>query len=97
MIPIEFDEQNGVLTKPDGMTDEQCRSLPCFRNGERVISCWQMSWKERLVALVTGKVWVSVWSGHSSPPIVLMIDTPFLSQKLPVKVDLASRGNGGKW
>ncbi len=97
MTPIEFDEQNGVLTKPDGMTDEQCCPLPCFRNGERVISRWQMTWKERFVALVTGKVWASVWSGHSSPPIALMIDTPFLNQKPPVEVDPVSRGNGVKW
>lgn len=97
MIPIEFDEQNGVLTRPDDMTDEQCCSLPCFRNGERVISRWQMTWRERFEVAFSGKIWLSVWSGRSSPPVALMIDTPFLSHGPPVKVDPASRGNGQKW
>ncbi len=77
MKPIEFDEQNKILTKPEGMTDEECVSLPCFTNGEQVISRWQMSWPERFMALWSGKVWVSVWSGHTSPPILPTIDTPF--------------------
>lgn len=96
MIPIEFDEQNGELTKPDGMTDEQCRSLPCFRNGDQVISRWQMSWKERFLVLLTGKVWASVWSGHSSPPIKLMVETPFVAERPPA-VNQVARGNGAKW
>ena len=77
MTPIEFDEQTKVLTKPVGMTDEQCGSLPVFCNGKQVISRWQMSWPERIKAFCNGKVWVSVWSGHTSPPILPMIDTPF--------------------
>ena len=77
MTPIDFNESNKVLTKPAGYTDEQCSSLRVFTNGEQVISRWQLTWRERWLALWTGKFWVSVWSGHTSPPIKLMIDTPF--------------------
>ena len=77
MKPIDFDEQTKVLTKPAGMTDEQCGSLPVFCNGEQIISRWQMSWWERIKVFCSGKIWVSVWSGHTSPPICPMIDTPF--------------------
>lgn len=77
MTPIKFHEQNSVLLKPEGMTDEQCISLPCFRNGEQVISRWQMTWAERIKVLFTGKLWVSVWSGRTAPPILPMINTPF--------------------
>ena len=83
MHPIKFAEQNKILTKPEGMTDEQCRSLPCFCNGEQVISRWQMSWPERIKAFLSGKMWVSVWSGHTAPPILPMIDTPFVPPNNP--------------
>ena len=83
MTPIEFKEQNKVLTKPRDMTDEQCKSLPCFTNGECVVSCWQMTWRERVTALLTGKVWISVRSGHTAPPISLMVDTPFQEPNNP--------------
>lgn len=83
MKPIEFAEQNKTLTKPQGYTDEQCRSLPCFTNGEQVISRWQMNWRERLIVLITGRLWVSVWSGHTSPPIKPMIETPFQQPNNP--------------
>lgn len=81
MKPIEFEEQNKILTKPEGWTDEQCISLHCFCDDERVISRWQMTWRERLIALFTGKMWVSVISGRTSPPILPMFDSPF--EKIP--------------
>ena len=34
-------------------------------------SCWRMSWRERLNALVYGKVWVAVLSGKTQPPIYI--------------------------
>ncbi len=77
MQPIDFKESNKVLTKPEGMTDEQCSSLHVFSDGERVISCWNMSIAERFRAVFTGRVWASVWSGETSPPIKVMVETPF--------------------
>lgn len=64
MYPVEFQEMNRVL----GSESEEFDSLPVFTDGRECISCWQMSWKERLSALLFGKVWLSVKTEiHSLP------------------------------
>lgn len=59
MKPIEFKEQNIIFAKDQ----PEYLPLPAFRNdgpmGE-VISCWNLSFKERLKILFTGKLWVSL-------------------------------------
>ena len=69
MKPINFKEANKTLMKPEGMIDEECGSLPVLTDGCECLSCWKMSWKERLSALLFGRVWVSVMSGGTQPPI----------------------------
>lgn len=71
MIPIIFPEHNAVLQKPPNMTDEECLPLAVYCDGKQCISCWKMSWKERLSTLLFGKVWVWVLSGNTQPPIAL--------------------------
>ncbi len=72
MEPMKFDESNKDLLKPQGMTDEECGSLPVWTNGKECISCWKMNWRERLSALCFGKIWLSVLSGQTQPPVSLM-------------------------
>ena len=69
MKPIKFDEANKNLLKPQNMTDEECSSLWVFTDGQQCISCWKMSFKQRLSALIHGKVWLSVCSGQTQPPV----------------------------
>lgn len=71
MKPVKFNEANSNLHKPQTMSDDECQSLPVFTDGEQIISCWKMSFKERLSALIHGKVWLSVLSGQSHPPVCL--------------------------
>ena len=71
MEPIKFKQANKELLKPQGMTDEQCGSLLVFTDGDECVSLWKMTWKERLSALLFGKVWVWVISGNTQPPISL--------------------------
>ena len=66
--PIKFKESNKNLLKPSGMTDEECKSLPVYSDGEQCISCWKMSWRERFSALFIGKIWLAVHSGQTQPP-----------------------------
>ena len=73
MKPISFQEYNAVLQKPPNMTDEECGSLTVYRDGKQCISCWKMSVKERLSALIFGKVWCWVLSGNTQPPITLAV------------------------
>lgn len=59
MKPIEFPEQNVVFAKDQ----PEYQPLPAFRNDSpqgEVITCWQLSFSERLRILFTGKLWVSL-------------------------------------
>lgn len=59
MKPIEFKEQNIVFAKDQ----PEYQPLPAFKDdtpqGE-VISCWSLSFSERLRILFFGKLWVSL-------------------------------------
>jgi len=77
MKPIEFEGQTVILQKPSNMTDEECSPLPILRLDGTCISCWRMTWKERLKALFTGCVWMGILSGHTQPPCYVAIDKPF--------------------
>lgn len=71
MKPINFPEANKNLLKPKGMTDEECGSLPVWTDGEQCVSCWQPTVKERISILLFGKIWLSVYSGETQPPVAL--------------------------
>lgn len=61
MQPVEFKHQNIVFAKDQ----PEYQPLPALRidspQGE-VISCWRMSFKERLKVLFYGRVWLSLMS-----------------------------------
>ncbi len=74
MNPMSFPESNRTLTKPAGVTDEECGSLEVFAEGAHCLSCWRMSWRERMSALLFGKTWLWVWSGgKTQPPVGLEV------------------------
>lgn len=79
MKPINFPEQTDVLGKPQDMTDEECTPLPVFRNGQQCVSCWQLS-DEEIIQLIQndGKLYLSVLSGWTQPPVWLAVENPFL-------------------
>jgi len=59
---IDFPERNVEIAKDQ----PQYRTLPAFvdtNTAEGVmVTCWQLSWRDRLAVLVTGKLWASVWT-----------------------------------
>lgn len=71
MKPINFDQANKNLLRPEGMTDKECGSLPVYNDGKTCISCWQPSIRERISILLFGKVWLWVYSGRTQPPVAL--------------------------
>ena len=83
MTPIEFKGQTLVLKRPDNMSDEECSSLPIARLENTCISCWQMSWRERIEVLLTGKVWLGVLSGQTQPPVYVTVERPFKIVEVP--------------
>lgn len=57
MKPIEFPEQNVVFAKDQ----PEYQPLPAHKTEDgEVISCWALTWRERLKLLCTGKIWWSV-------------------------------------
>ncbi len=61
MKPISFKHQNTVFAKDQ----PEYMPLPALKldtpEGE-VISCWSLSFRERLILLITGRVWLSLMS-----------------------------------
>lgn len=61
MKPIKFKYCNVVYAE----NQPEYQNLPALKletdNGE-VISCWKLSFKERLIILFTGKMWLSLLS-----------------------------------
>ena len=59
MKPITFPEQTTIFAE----NQPQYTPLPAFKSGEpegHVISCWKLSFKERIRLLITGKIWMSL-------------------------------------
>jgi hypothetical protein len=56
--------------------------LPAHVAGDGVVTCcWEMSWRERLRALVTGKVWHQVMTfGAPLQPQLLAVSKPDLAE-----------------
>jgi len=74
VTPIAFPEQNVVFAKDQ----PPYMPLPALRGPDRVISCWKLSWRERLRVLFTGRVWhVQLTFGRAPMPIKLSIDELF--------------------
>lgn len=68
--PVEFPGQTGTLRAPAGREDS-IRALPTFSNGVCSVSCWALRPLELLRVVRTGRVWLSVFSGRSQPPVYL--------------------------
>lgn len=59
MNPIEFKEQNITYAKDQ----PEYNPLPAYKDDDGVVvSCWRLSFRERLKILLTGKVWLSLMS-----------------------------------
>jgi len=63
MKPIEFKEYNKVYAKDQS----DYLPIPVFESSEpsgEIISCWKLSFVERLRLLFTGKIWVCLLMFH---------------------------------
>ena len=63
MIPIEFDGVNCVYAKDQ----PEYLPLPVHRTDDgTVVSCWRLTWPERLQVLFSGCMWYSVLTFNES-------------------------------
>ena len=63
MKPIKFKEQNCTYAE----NQPEYLPLPAFKSDKpdgQVISCWSLSFSERIRILFTGKLWVSLMMFH---------------------------------
>jgi hypothetical protein len=57
MEPIDFKERTHIIAE----NQPQYLPLPAFvSEGGTVISCWKMTFRERIRVLFTGKLWLTV-------------------------------------
>ncbi len=64
MKPIKFKQSNITLIGSGKIKD-----LPAYRNKDYIVSCWRMGLRERLSALLFGRVWLIVRSNKTLPPV----------------------------
>ena len=81
MFPTKFPQATKELKKPESMTDEECGSLHVYSDGEKCISLWRMTWRERLSALFFGRCWVYVYTAYTQPPITLSVERSIFSKE----------------
>ena len=80
--PVEFRGSNFVWKGwPADEKREEVLDLPAYRADHQTISCWRMTWRERLTVLFTGRVWLHV-VGHQ-PPVYVGGRDPFSAPALP--------------
>ena len=81
MKPAAFKQANGTLLGAPGAnfgTAENVSDLPvCRTPNDGIISCWQLTWLDRLRLIVTGKVWLLVLSRSTHPPVAVTVESPF--------------------
>jgi hypothetical protein len=90
MKPIKFAEVNITFAKDQ----PEYQPLPAFRDPGpegAVISCWRLSWRERIKLLFTGKLWLSLWSFHK--PLTPSLPTVNKSDVLITKKIKTSTAN----
>lgn len=80
MKPAKFEEVNLTYTRPENMTDEECGSLPVHQYERGIISCWKLSFCERVKVIFTGRVWLDV-AATRQPPVWLGVNTPFIKER----------------
>ena len=74
---IEFPEQTVVIAKDQ----PEYNPLPAHRFPDdpqgRIACCWQMTWRERLAVLWTGKLWHQILTFNSAlQPQLLTVEKP---------------------
>ena len=73
MNPIKFKEQNVVYAEDQ----PEYQPLPVYRKGGHqgeLVSCWSLSFRERVKVLFSGKVWLAIWTfNRSLQPLKLSV------------------------
>jgi len=82
MKPVRFEEVNITFAEQQ----PPYQPLPANRMPDGVVtSCWQLTLKERLAVLWTGKMWFSLWTFNGPPqPQLPSAEKPRWMRDLPL-------------
>jgi len=75
MDPVKFPEANCTFVA------QGCGDLPALRavfpcGTHAIISCWRLTWRERLQLLWRGRLRLYIY-GTAQPPVAIEVDRPF--------------------
>jgi hypothetical protein len=74
MIPIEFPEQTMVWAKDQ----PPYLPLPAYTGDTETITCWKLTWRERLMVLWRGRLWLRQMNfGERLQPQQPTVESPF--------------------
>jgi hypothetical protein len=77
MKPTEFPEQTIIWAKDQ----PEYQPLPAYSDEHQTISCWSLSWRERVRLLWSGRLWLHQMNfGRALQPQYLSMDSPFFGQ-----------------
>lgn len=83
MQPVAFKQANVTFAKDQ----KQYQPLPSYRASDAtgtVISCWRLTWGERIYLLFSGRLWLSQLTYYSPlQPQLPQVESPFDSS--PIK------------
>lgn len=85
MKPVPFQYQNTVYAE----NQEEYLSLPSYRDDEGVVlSCWKLTFRERIKILFTGRMWFMVWTFNAPlQPQLPRVDNPFAAAEKELRGD----------
>ena len=74
--PIAFPQQTTVWAK----NQPPYLPLPAYTNDRETITCWQLTWRERIAVFLLGRLWLrQINLGQPLQAQAPSINTPFLS------------------
>lgn len=78
MTPVRFPQVNLVLAE----NQPEYLPLPTHRTADgQVISCWSLTWRERLLLLWSGRLWLrQLTFGQLLQPQLPSVESPFVEE-----------------
>ena len=71
MKPLNFEEANVIL----GKNQPEYENLPAMIQGDKVVTCWELSEEEKEAIMKEGKIWMSTLTfGRPFQPCFLTTD-----------------------
>ena len=88
MKPIKFPKANATYAKDQ----PEYLPLPVYREADGlVISCWQLTWRERFKILWTGRMWLrQLTFNQPLQPQLPEVDAPFIASPIIAVPDHAT-------